>query len=286
MLDVNEIGLSRTAESYAIINISVANLRSQAVFQSELLNQVLLGTIVPVYERQNDFCFVENWDGFRGWLSEASLVIVDKHEAEAWHKAATRTFRRNFGLIRSTPDERVGVMDLVAGAILKRGEVHSSLTKVELPDKRTGFVETEHLLDTQARGADPGPEAVARIARSFLGIPYLWGGTSSKAFDCSGFVQTVFRFLNIPLPRDAGDMVALADEIDPSDLKTGDLLFFGKTPVRITHVALSLGGSIFIHADGFVRLNSFDQSHPLYNAHRHETFLIAKRLPSLASPNP
>ena len=117
-----------------------------------------------------------------------------------------------------------------------------------------------------------------------MGIPYLWGGNSSKGFDCSGFVQTVFRLMNVDLPRDASQMAEKGTEVPLDDslenLQIGDLLFFGKTMQRITHVALYLGNHLFIHAEGKVRINSLTPESKVYNDYRRKTLLKAQRIVS------
>jgi gamma-D-glutamyl-L-lysine dipeptidyl-peptidase len=86
--------------------------------------------------------------------------------------------------------------------------------------------------------------------RRFIGIPYLWGGSSSFGFDCSGLVQTLFLQMGIQLPRDAALQAANASmhSIPAGDLQKGDLVFFGKSPERITHVGLYLGSGQFLHS--------------------------------------
>ena len=63
-----------------------------------------------------------------------------------------------------------------------------------------------------------------------------------------------------------------------SNLEVGDLLFFGKTLQRITHVAISLGKDQFVHSEGRVRINSLDPGHPLFNEYRRRTFLKTRRV--------
>ena len=114
-----------------------------------------------------------------------------------------------------------------------------------------------------------------------LGVPYLWGGKSSKASDCSGFTQTVFRANGIQLPRDARQQAMLGETIDAaedfSNVKPADLLFFGSGK-RITHVGISLGGYDFIHQDSDVHIDSFNPQAENFNAFRKRTLKIIKRI--------
>ena len=284
MLDVNEKSLQRSAALYGITNISVASMRREPVYQAEIVNQMVLGTIVPIYEEQNDFFYVENWDGYLGWVSKASLKTVNKAEAKAWHRASRLLVTGLYGRVSERACETSDTLtDLVLCAMLKQLESGPDYHKVELPDGRTGYVQCALTVDaTAGKMAEATKQGVEELARKFLGIPYLWGGTSTKALDCSGFVQTVFRMLNIALPRDASHMAALGTDVELdhgfTGVQTGDLILFGKTVRRITHVALSLGNSLFIHAEGRVRINSLDPAHDLYAEQRHKTFLLARRI--------
>lgn len=284
MLNINEITLRKTtAARYGIVNISVANLRSHPIFQSELVNQLVLGSIVPVLEQQNSFYYIKNWDGYKGWLSERSLHIVTRAEAESWHSNASLSFMDNHGWIKESPAQDAEVVsDVVAGSLLRQIEAQANQTLVGLPDGRSGYVMSAALRPawngTPSDLNPENPEALVRTARGFLGIPYLWGGTSAKAFDCSGFIQTIFRFHDIALPRDAREIINIGETIAESDLRIGDLLFFGKTFARITHIALYIGDGLFVHADGQVRIESMEPSHPRYNEFRHRSLLKATRV--------
>ncbi|MEK9139189.1 MAG: C40 family peptidase, partial [Bacteroidota bacterium] len=131
------------------------------------------------------------------------------------------------------------------------------------------------------------PETVLATAKRFFGVPYLWGGTSPKGMDCSGFTKTVYFLNGVLLPRDANQQWEIGDVVDVQNglenLRMGDLLFFGFKPTaekkeRITHVGIYLGNKKFIHESGDVHVNSFEQSDPDFNEFRFNTFLYAKRI--------
>jgi cell wall-associated NlpC family hydrolase len=89
-----------------------------------------------------------------------------------------------------------------------------------------------------------GLRAVA-FARHLLGVPYRWGGTSpSTGFDCSGFVQFVYRHLGIDLPRTTYSQFGIGRRVSRAGLEPGDLVFFD----GVGHVGLYVGGGRFIHA--------------------------------------
>lgn len=94
------------------------------------------------------------------------------------------------------------------------------------------------------------PLAIA-FAQQAMAQPntYLWGGTVGPNFDCSGLVQAAFAAAGIRLPRDSYQQEAFTAEIAWTDLEAGDLIFFG-TPERTKHVALYLGGGLYIHSSG------------------------------------
>ena len=105
----------------------------------------------------------------------------------------------------------------------------------------------------------PDAKTIKQIAFTFLNSTYLWGGKSVFGIDCSGFTQSVYKFLNIHLLRDAeqqatqGYLVGFLQQAH-----CGDLAFFDDEEGRIIHVGMLLNDHEIIHAAGKVRIDKID----------------------------
>lgn len=96
--------------------------------------------------------------------------------------------------------------------------------------------------------ADRGRLA-ARTAERFTGIQYKYGGNNVvEGLDCSAFVKSVYYLIGLDIPRTSQEQFNAGDPVERSNLKEGDLLFFGKGPERISHVGMYIGNGKFIHA--------------------------------------
>lgn len=101
----------------------------------------------------------------------------------------------------------------------------------------------------KSRSRDGMGAIAARTAERFVGIPYLWGGnTVVEGMDCSGFVRAVYNLCGVNIPRTSREQFNVGREVDRSDLVDGDLVFFGASEQRITHVGIYVGNDSFVHA--------------------------------------
>jgi len=92
-------------------------------------------------------------------------------------------------------------------------------------------------------------EELVRSARSFLGVPYLWGGASMETgFDCSGLTMTVYQLSGLDLPRTSREQYRAGNPVELSSLEKGDLVFFAPGRDKISHVGIYTGNGQFIHA--------------------------------------
>jgi gamma-D-glutamyl-L-lysine dipeptidyl-peptidase len=274
-----------------IIRVSVANVKSKPSHPAEMATQAVMGWTVRILKKQAGWYYVHTEpDSYLGWIEELQLAQVTDAAATAWTQGSRVIVTTPLAYVReAAADEATPVSDVVMGALLRRVSAGAGWTKVELPDARQGFLRTASVDDyAEFRAARaPTADGVESIAKLFMGVPYLWGGTSSKGFDCSGYAKTVLRMNGIELPRDTdqqareGAEVAIDDSM--SRLKKGDLLFFGTKATadraeRISHVGIYMGNGEFLHASGLVRRNSLLPASPIYSESLRQRLLHVKRV--------
>ena len=91
-------------------------------------------------------------------------------------------------------------------------------------------------------------EQLISTANKYIGVPYVYGGTTSKGLDCSGFTQLVFKNLGITIPRTSSQQYNTGKAISKANLQTGDLVFFNTSGAGVSHVGIYTGNNKFIHS--------------------------------------
>ncbi len=95
----------------------------------------------------------------------------------------------------------------------------------------------------------PGSNSnLLQYAMSFLGTPYVWGGTSRSGSDCSGFVQQVWGAMGVRLPRTAREQALVGAAVAPESLAPGDRLYFACKGGAVDHTGIYVGNGMFIHS--------------------------------------
>ena len=151
---------------------------------------------------------------------------------------------------------------------------------IKLPDDRRAYVDVSDVAPIEEWAAQNfNPEKILDIAYSMEGTPYLWGGTSTKAIDCSGLAKVSYFANGIILMRDASQQALTGTRIEASDwpnCQAGDLLFFGNPSTRrVTHVAIYDNNGNYVHSSGRVKRNSVD---PESSSYLKTPFLHAVRI--------
>ncbi|TDS17496.1 C40 family peptidase [Sphingobacterium paludis] len=288
-----------------LVNLSVANLRTAPSHAAEMATQLLLGTQVDILQKNGSDYRVRTPEGYIAWVPTSSITPIADEKLKMWNRNDRVIYTAEFGKSYSAPDRQSQrVSDLVYGGILSLVSATDTFYKVAYPDGRIAYIPIEEaqLFSLWLKTRDANADNIIRSAKSMLGLPYLWGGTSVKGVDCSGFTKTSYFMNGLVIPRDASQQVLQGQTIDILDkngdfdpqkalknLKPADLLFFagGKNKsknARVTHVALYLGNGQFIHAAGSVRINSMLKGAADYDDFQARTVVAAKRFLSAKDP--
>ena len=254
---------------WALATLSVSNLRALPDDTSELVSQTLMGTPLKVLECQDKWYRVQTPEHYIGWMHGSGLEQFDADGMENWIKSDRYLYNHISGYAFNTPGSSGEVItDLVLGDLF---EVESSVEgylKIKLPDGRSGYVPRAECISFEDWSlSEPDVSSILSVARQMMGFPYLWGGASSKAADCSGFTKLVYYSQGIILTRDASQQARYGEPVDFSNLgnlQPADLLFFGSSAQRIGHVGIYLGNGDFIHCSGRVHISSIIPDDPKY----------------------
>lgn len=244
----------------AMVQRDVVDLRAEPDENAELVDQAHFGERVRILAAHEMWRYVQGEDHYLGWLPERTVPPMSSYGKQ--HVVAVLLAE-----VHELADESSAVIArLPAGTripILGRGRIDDGTRvrefEIEEPagwrgvafslDEprrgREGFVAIADLADiAELSHAYPTPADLLATADAFIGVPYLWGGTTARGLDCSGFVQQVYRLNGVALPRDADQQAMLGQRV--GEARAGDLLFFGEDSV--THVAIATSAGEFVHA--------------------------------------
>lgn len=288
-LQVQLLPVEKFAQNpWALVTVSVCNIRGEGSHSAEMVTQALLGTPIKVYDEKDGWYLVQTPDRYFGWVDEAAISFKNSTELKDWKEQEKMIYQQTSGHGYTWIDGITPELDLVMGDILNVVRSNEEMFEIVLPDERTAYVRKEECssLEVWKRKAVDVEELLS-TAYLFKGTPYLWGGTSPKMFDCSGFTKTVYYMQGIVLQRDASQQTLYGGLVNTSNgygnLLPGDLLFFGRKETteqaeKVTHVGLYIGGLKFIHASGKVRINSLDPESEDYTEYYEKSFVRARRI--------
>lgn len=273
----------------AVINISVANLRSNPKHSAELATQATLGTPVKVLKREGGWYFIQTPDKYLSWVDEGGMTLMHTERFEQWQGADKIIYQNIYGHAYAGEDEEQTVSDLVSGNILEILRETANHFVVHYPDGRQGLVRKieAQRFDEWLKNLDPNVDNLVASSKKLMGVPYLWGGTSTKGMDCSGFTKTIYFLNGMVIPRDASQQVHTGQAVDSTlnfeNLKKGDLLFFGtkatdSTKEKVVHVGMWMGNNEFIHASNMVRISSMDPNAENFDEWNRNRYLRTKRI--------
>ena len=229
-----------------LINQSVVNIYYQPQEDTEVRSQAIYGSVVVILDRLNDWSKIKTLDGVEGWVQSSQITTNLSYEKSDRLRPVKSLFAHIYR-----------VADLAPFAPLLTVPYGSKVKLDDPADKGETWMQMELVSGEKAwiqRGdIDFDPqcktlEEMIAFSKKFLELPYTWGGASSYGFDCSGFVQMLFKEMGLSVPHNSREQAkcGLFIPIAQEDLQPGDLIFIGQT--MITHVGMYLGNDEFIHS--------------------------------------
>ena len=290
------------AQERAVVEFSANMMRENPDYAAELGDQALMGTVVEVLGKEGYWVKVKTPEPYTAWVTDMGLVPMTDKEIKDYLEAPKYICTVPYSHVYEEPSLKSGIVsELLMGDIVRimyktiththgrykgyeegRAVLTRKFVGVVLPSGKTGYVpagdvDVFYRWAKERKAASKDPRSFARdieaTTRQFLGVPYLWGGTSIKNVDCSGLTRSVFFSNGVLLPRNASQQGRIgadvrlfnaSGEVDWSALEPGDLVFWGReateeAPAKATHVGIYIGGGRFIHSSQVVRISSLDR---------------------------
>jgi hypothetical protein len=226
--------------------VPVSAVRIEPSHRSEMTTQLLFGERCTISARDGDWANIRcRFDNYEGWCLGSHLLSIP----DLPYNMTTYKYAKNF-------INTIVINDTVLVAPF--GSDLSLFRKKKLSLRYTKLV--SHTKTFKPLNKKPSKQQIRKLCYQFLNTPYLWGGKSVYGIDCSGFSQSVFRYLNIALPRDAWQQADQGTAVSSlKNSKCGDLCFFDNADGKITHVGILLNKRMIIHSSGKVRIDSISE---------------------------
>jgi gamma-D-glutamyl-L-lysine dipeptidyl-peptidase len=229
------------ASLFHYINEPVVTMRENPNADSEIVSQAVFAEPIQIQKEENEWAYIMTPDLYFGWVPSSSIVsLTDPYVGELSISSLSAP-------IYSHINDTLPHATLPFGSRLKLAAgTESNIIAVMLPKGQVVYV---HRQDVAHEPPLLNKAEMIELSKRFLGLSYVWGGRSSFGYDCSGFVQMLYRQMGIILPRDSRLQVddPRFHEVPLSELEPGDLIFFGKSEHAIKHVGLYIGNYQFIH---------------------------------------
>lgn len=229
-----ENGLAGALSESVTAIAAIAPMLCEPDIKTTQASQLLHGHIAEVIERRGLWLHVRGADGYDGWVHSGYVGFMPGPAPSAdqtgWNDP------RPLSLGCTVRDEHGATRKLPLGALITEGEERFGGLAMTLEERRHSF--------------PPSADSITASAMTFFeGTSYEWGGVTPWGCDCSGLISSAFHLHGLHVPRDAWMQAMTGEPLDGmNDLQPADLLFFSDEPEgKITHVAMSLGGTRVVH---------------------------------------
>ena len=226
-------------------------VRSEASTAGEVLTKLDNGVQVEVLSTVDSGWYQISYEEITGYVS-CEYLTVDEAEAASLPQERAPVYVRitadslNIRSAPGTDQEKVG--KLSAGRIVETlEELEDGWYRIE-----EGYISAEftEVVDPSELVQSSKGQEIVNYAMQFLGYPYVYGGSSPRGFDCSGFTSYIYKQFGYSLKRSASDQLDNGTSVSRSELQPGDLVMFkkGSSSRRASHVGIYIGNNQFIHS--------------------------------------
>lgn len=264
---------NEAGRKWAVVEFSTNFMREEPDYAAENGHQTLMGTVVEIIGERGYWRHIVSPEPYTAWVNEMGLVEMSQEEVNEYIDCLKYICTTDFTHIYAEPSlESERISDFVMGGLvrslfngkgkpLKNGKFLACM----LPSGKCGWVLKSDVedFDTWVNSRNATADSIIGTAFDFLGVPYMWGGTSIKHVDCSGLIRSVFYMNGILMPRNASQQARAGVPVSLDSLEPGDLIFFGTpgengNPDKISHVGIYMGDDVYIHASQVVRISTLD----------------------------
>lgn len=249
-------------------------MRLEPAESSEMVSQMLFGDTFTIDdEKPRWYHVVRDCDGYKGWIDWKTATLIDERAHKKYCLSAKDALllRLPFNPVQRSYNGQSGSAHLSWGSRVYDMDdtgITFRMNGVRFDVPSMSYVQPMH---AEGMSRNACAKYLLQQAQMLLNTPYLWGGTAAFGLDCSGFIQTLFRFIAITLPRDASQQVLMGEEVSFENLQAGDLAFFSTSEEShsISHVGLVSGDGRVLHVSGYLH---FDELRPegIWNIERKE----------------
>ena len=246
------IGASAACLGAGTVTADALRLRDTPATDGAILATAPSNAKLVVLEEAGDGWYKVSYNAVEGYMAGEYLTVSTSMDAAlGYGKVNSDVSSLN---IRSGAGTGCSVLSSVSGGtVLELTGVQDGWYKV-VHGGTSGYVSSDYITLTSETpaatvAASSVGEEIAAYAQNFLGTPYVYGGSSTSGFDCSGFTKYVYGQFGYTLNRTATDQLSNGVSVRKDELQPGDLVFFkNRTSKPVSHVGLYIGSGQFVHA--------------------------------------
>ncbi len=264
---------------YAVIQCAAANLRSEPDSAAAKTDVLYADSLCTLLEQDGDWYKVQYGDNVGYVLSSLMTTTNNESDGSTEVESFNTIAARQEAEAQAAAEQAAQEAAAAAAAQAQQTAASSGSASYESSGSSSSYTDTSSSSSSYTEPETPSYEApayeepsydssssgsIVSVAQNYLGVPYVWGGTSPSGFDCSGFTQYVLRQCGYSINRTAAAQYSNGSYVSYDSLQAGDLVFFANTysASGITHVGIYIGGGQFIHAaNGGVKISSLSESY-------------------------